>query len=91
MKKKFFRFWVFHGLYHKWDRFRPFWLRLSGPGLQAQEGSVSLKFLVETRLKYESLIGHSAFLVKKLSYNQNLDTNIVLGNSYPNLGFQSKA
>jgi len=48
--------------------FRPFWPRLSGPGIQPQGGSISLKFSVETRLKYESfepLIDFLAFPVQR--------------------------
>ena len=35
-------------------KFWPFWLRLSGREPHLQEGSISLKFLLETRLKSES-------------------------------------
>jgi len=31
--------------------FKPFWPRLLGSGPQLQEGSISLKFSVETKLK----------------------------------------
>jgi len=46
----------------------PFWMRLVGPGPQLQEGSILLKFLLETRLKsgfFEPLIGFLAFLVQQ--------------------------
>ena len=36
---------------HKW---RPFWPTLPGPGRQPLGGSISLKFLLETRLQSES-------------------------------------
>jgi len=52
-----------------------FWLRLSSPGPQQQEGNTALKFLVETSLKSESfepLIEFLTFLVQKLwQNNQN--------------------
>ena len=62
-------FQVFSGWYHKWNRFKPFWVRLSSPGPQLHEGRISLKILVETRLKswsFEPLIGSLRFLVLKL-------------------------
>ena len=40
---------------HKWRTFRPPWPTLRGPGRQPLGGSISLKFLVETRLQSESL------------------------------------
>jgi len=46
-----------------------------GHGPQLQEGSVLLKFLVETRLKsksFESLIGFQGFLVQKLSQKNKI-------------------
>jgi len=49
--------------------FKPFWPREPDPGPQPQEGSISFKFSVETKLKSESfepLIGFLAFLVQKL-------------------------
>jgi len=33
--------------------FRPFWLRLPGPGPKPLDGSILLKFLLETRLESE--------------------------------------
>ena len=39
---------------HKWKTFRPPWPTLTGPGCQPQDGSISLKFLLETRLQSES-------------------------------------
>ena len=60
------RMWVFYGRCHNWGRFRPFWLRLLGPGTHPQEGSISLKCLVETRLTvFDPCIGLLAFLVQK--------------------------
>jgi len=43
-----------------------FSLRLSGPGPQPQEGSVSLTFLLESKLKFVSLINFLRFLVQTL-------------------------
>jgi len=39
---------------HKWKSFRPPWPTLPGPGLKPLHGSISLKFLLETRLQSES-------------------------------------
>ena len=39
---------------HKWRTFWPPWPTLSGPGRQPLGGSISLKFLLETRLQSES-------------------------------------
>ena len=39
---------------HKWRTFRPPWPTLSGSGRQPLGGSISLKFLLETRLQSES-------------------------------------
>ena len=39
---------------HKWTTFRPPWPTLPGPGRQPLDGSISLKFLLETRLQSES-------------------------------------
>jgi len=39
---------------HKWRTFRPPWPTLPGPGRQPLGGSISLKFLLETRLQSES-------------------------------------
>jgi len=39
---------------HKWRTFRPPWLTSPGPGRQPLDGSISLKFLLETRLQSES-------------------------------------
>jgi len=56
---------------HKWRTFRPPWPTLPGPGRQLLGGSISLKFLLETRLQSESsdtlddLLG---FRVQKLWY-----------------------
>jgi len=54
-----------------------FWPRLSDPGTQLQAGSVSLKFLLEPRLKskyFKPLIGFLMMLVQKLQpEKQNLN------------------
>jgi len=39
---------------HKWRTFRPPWPTLPGHGCQPLGGSISLKFLLETRLQSES-------------------------------------
>jgi len=55
--KKFFFAWgvrVFCEWRHKWRTFRPPWPTLPGPGCQPLVGSISLKFLLETRLQSES-------------------------------------
>ena len=39
---------------HKWRTFRPPWPTLPGPGHQPLGGSISLKFLLETKLQSES-------------------------------------
>ena len=39
---------------HKWKTFRPPWPTLPDPGRQPLDGSISLKFLLETRLQSES-------------------------------------
>ena len=39
---------------HKWRTFRPPWPTLPGPGRQPLGGSISLKFLLQTRLQSES-------------------------------------
>ena len=40
--------------HHKWKSFRPPWRTLSGLGPKLLDGSISLKFLLETRLQSES-------------------------------------
>jgi len=48
-----------------------YWLSLGGPGRQSNGSIVSLKFVLETRLSYESLeplIDFLAYLDKKLCY-----------------------
>jgi len=40
--------------HHKWSTFRLLWLTSSGPWPKLLDGSISLKFLLETRLKFES-------------------------------------
>jgi len=51
-KKNFFAWGlrVFCEWHHKWRTFRPPWPILPGPGRQPLGGSISLKFLLETRL-----------------------------------------
>ena len=39
---------------HKWSTFRPPWPTSPGPGPKPLDGSISLKFLLETRLQSES-------------------------------------
>jgi len=39
---------------HKWRTFWPPWPTLLGPGCQLLGGSISLTFLLKTRLQYES-------------------------------------
>jgi len=46
--------WVFCEWRHKWRTFRPPWPTLPGPGHQPLDGSISLKFLLETRLQSQS-------------------------------------
>jgi len=46
--------WVFCQWRHKWRTFRPPWPTLPGPGPKRLDGSISLKFLLETRLQSES-------------------------------------
>jgi len=52
-RKKFFCLGVrvFCEWRHKWKTFRPPWPTLLGPGRQLLGGSISLKFLLETRLQ----------------------------------------
>jgi len=52
-RKKFFCFGdaVFCEWHHKWRTFRPPWPILPGPGRQPFGGTISLKFLLETRLQ----------------------------------------
>jgi len=53
--KKFFAWGVrvFCEWRHKWRTFRPPWPTSPGPGLKLLDGSISLKFLLETRLQSE--------------------------------------
>jgi len=54
--KKFFAWgvWIFCEWHHKWRTFRPPWPTLPGPGPKPLDDSISLKFLLETRLQSES-------------------------------------
>jgi len=85
--KKVFRFWFscfFVGDVTSGIGLGLFWLRLLGPELQPLDGSILLKYLLETRLKSESfepLIGFLAFLVQKLwSKNHVISNFIKIGN-----------
>jgi len=54
---------------HTWRTFRPPWPTLTGPGRQPLGGSISLKFLLETKLQSESfdtLVDLLGFQVQKL-------------------------
>ena len=54
---------------HKWRTFRPPWPTLPGPGRQPLGGSISLKFLLETRLQsefFDTLDDLLGFRVQKL-------------------------
>ena len=55
-RKKFFSWGLRVGCEwrHKWRTFRRPWLTLPGPRRQPLSGSISLKFLLETRLQSES-------------------------------------
>jgi len=69
--KKFFGWGVrvFCEWRHKWRTFRPPWPTSPGPGHQSLDGSILLKFLLETRLQSESFDTLDALLgfqVKKL-------------------------
>jgi len=46
--------WIFCEWCHKWRTLRPPWPILPGPGSKPLDGSISLKFLLETRLQSES-------------------------------------
>jgi len=54
--KKFFgwRVRIFGEWRHKWRTFKPPWPTLPGPRHQPLDGSILLKFLLETRLQSES-------------------------------------
>ena len=55
-RKKIFAWgvWFFCEWHHKWRTFWPPWPIFPGPGRQPLGGSISLKFLLETRLQSES-------------------------------------
>ena len=66
-KKKWF--WIFCEWCHKWNSFRPFLPNSSHPGFKPRDGSIALKFLLETRLKsesFETLDDLLGFWVQKL-------------------------
>ena len=54
MKKNFWGFGIFCGRHDKWSSFWPFWPNSSGPRSKPLDGSISFKFLLETRLKSKS-------------------------------------
>ena len=56
LEKNFFAWGLrfFRERRHKWRTFRPPWPTLPGPGCEPLGGSISLKFLLETRLQSES-------------------------------------
>ena len=63
--------WVafFCGWCHKWRTFRPPWPTLPGPGLKPLDGSISLRFLLGTRLRsksFDTLDDLLGFRVQKL-------------------------
>jgi len=61
--------WIFCDWRHKWRTFRPTWLTSPGPGPKPLDGSISLKFLLETRLQsgsFETLDDLLGFRVQKL-------------------------
>jgi len=65
----FFGFRFFSEWCHKWSSFRPFWTTSSGPGPKLLDGRISLKFLLEIRLKstsFETLDDLLGFRVQKL-------------------------
>ena len=53
-KKFLLGVWIFREWRHKWRTFRPPWPTLPGPGRQPLDGSISLKFLLDSRLQSES-------------------------------------
>jgi len=70
-RKKFFGWGMqfFCEWRHKWRTFRPPWPTLPGPGRQPLGGSISLKFLLETRLQsvsFDTLDDLLGFRVQKL-------------------------
>jgi len=70
-RKKFFGWGVrvFCERRHKWRTFRPPWPISPGPGRQPLDGSISLKFLLETRLRseyFDTLVDLLGFRVQKL-------------------------
>jgi len=70
-RKKFFGWglWIFCDWHHKWSSFTVILAHVAWPKTQPLGQSVSLKFLLETRLESESfepLINFLAFLVQNL-------------------------
>ena len=75
-RKKFFAWgvWVFCEWRHKWSSFRVILAHVAWPRAQPLGQSVSLKFLLETRLESKSsepLIDFLTFLVQNLWYKIN--------------------
>jgi len=61
--------WIFCEWHHKWKTFWPPWPTSLGPGHQLLDGSISLKFLLETRLQsksFDTLDDLLGFRVQKL-------------------------
>ena len=52
--KEYVWFWTFCEWRHKWSSFRCFLATTSGPGPKPLDGSISLTFLLETRVKSKS-------------------------------------
>jgi len=68
-KNIWFGFCFFFEWHHKWSCFRPFWPTSSGPSPKPLDGSIPIKFLLETRLKskfVDTLIDLLVFLIQKL-------------------------
>jgi len=67
--KKCLGFHIFCEWCHKWSSFRPFWQTSSGSRPKPLNGSISFKFLLETRLKpksFETLDDLQGFQVQNL-------------------------
>ena len=75
-RKNFFCWglWIFYEWHHKWSSFWAILVHVSWPRAQPLGQSISLKFLLETRLESESfelLIDFLVFLVQKLWSKMN--------------------
>ena len=76
------KIWVFCEWHHKWRTFRPFWPTSSDSGPNPLDGSILLKFLLESRIKAESfdtLDDLVVFQVQKLSSKTNKTINPIIG------------